>query len=70
MTGFLDRLLHADKPQPLDVDTAAAIPDEAPLCTTRSKNVRHVAHAVKSRVRTIMLDRRVYRVAMQAKGGR
>lgn len=24
MTGFLDRLLHADKPQPLDVDTAAA----------------------------------------------
>ena len=27
-------------------------------------------HAVKSRVRTIMLDRRVYRVAMQAKGGR
>lgn len=25
---------------------------------------------VKSRVRTIMLDRRVYRVAMQAKGGR
>lgn len=25
MTGFLDRLLHADKPQPLDVDTAAAI---------------------------------------------
>lgn len=23
MTGFLDRLLHADKPQPLDVDTAA-----------------------------------------------
>lgn len=48
----------------------ALIPDEAPLCTTRSKNVRHVAHAVKSRVRTIMLDRRVYRVAMQAKGGR
>lgn len=25
MTGFLDRLLHADKPQPLDVDTAAAM---------------------------------------------
>ncbi len=34
----------------------ALIPDEAPLCTTRSKNVRHVAHAVKSRVRTIMLN--------------
>lgn len=25
MTGFLDRLLHADKPRPLDVDTAAAM---------------------------------------------
>lgn len=37
---------------------------------SRSFPMRHVAHAVKSRVRTIMLDRRVYRVAMQAKGGR
>ena len=30
MTGFLDRLLHADKPQPLDVDTAAAMLSTTP----------------------------------------
>ena len=30
MTGFLDRLLHADKPQPLDVDTAAALLSTTP----------------------------------------
>ena len=30
MTGFLDRLPHADKPQPLDVDTAAAMLSTTP----------------------------------------
>lgn len=30
MTGFLDRLLHADKPRPLDVDTAAAMLSTTP----------------------------------------
>lgn len=25
MTGFLDRLLHADKSRPLDIDAAAAM---------------------------------------------
>lgn len=35
-----------------------------------TRTARGGPHAVKSRVRTIMLNRRVYRVAMQAKGGR
>lgn len=30
MTGFLDRLLHADKPRPLDIDAAAAMLSTTP----------------------------------------
>lgn len=43
-------------------------------CDRAARPVQRGRHAaaptVKSRVRTIMLNRRVYRVAMQAKGGR
>lgn len=43
-------------------------------CDRSARPVQRGRHAaaptVKSRVRTIMLNRRVYRVAMQAKGGR
>lgn len=43
-------------------------------CDRAARPIQRGRHAaaptVKSRVRTIMLDRRVYRVAMQAKGGR